>query len=92
MAASNEVELARMVQTAAEYNLGPISFRYPRGNVFGLDMPTKIESLKIGKGKIIKQGEKECAEDLTVFRFRYQQSKTVQRMFNPFSSKSQAEG
>ena len=58
MAASNEVELARMVKTAAEYNLGPISFRYPRGNVFGLDMPTKIESLKIGKGKIIKQGEK----------------------------------
>ena len=58
MAASNEVELTRMVKTAAEYNLGPISFRYPRGNVFGLDMPTKIESLKIGKGKIIKQGEK----------------------------------
>ena len=58
MAASNEVELARMVKTAAEYNLGPISFRYPRGNVFGLDMPKKIEALKIGKGKIIKQGEK----------------------------------
>jgi len=58
MAASNEIELARMVKTAAEYNLGPISFRYPRGNVFGLDMPERIEALKIGKGKIIKKGEK----------------------------------
>ena len=58
MAASNEVELARMVKTAADYSLGPISFRYPRGNVFGLDIPTEIESLEIGKGKIIKQGEK----------------------------------
>ncbi|MED5253928.1 MAG: transketolase C-terminal domain-containing protein, partial [Pseudomonadota bacterium] len=58
MAASNEIELARMVKTAAEYNSGPISFRYPRGNVFGLDMPERIEALKIGKGKIIKKGEK----------------------------------
>jgi len=58
MAASNEIELARMVKTAAEYNSGPISFRYPRGNVFGLDMPETIETLKIGKGKIIKKGEK----------------------------------
>ena len=58
MAASNEVELVRMVKTAADYSLGPISFRYPRGNVFGLDIPTEIESLEIGKGKIIKQGEK----------------------------------
>ena len=58
MAASNEIELARMVKTAAEYNSGPISFRYPRGNAFGLDMPERIEALKIGKGKIIKKGEK----------------------------------
>ena len=58
MAASNEIELSRMVKTAAEYNSGPISFRYPRGNAFGLDMPERIEVLKIGKGKIIKKGEK----------------------------------
>ena len=58
MAASNEIELSRMVKTAAEYNSGPISFRYPRGNAFGLDMPERIEALKIGKGKIIKKGEK----------------------------------
>ena len=58
MAASNEIELARMVKTAAEHSSGPISFRYPRGNVFGLDMPDKIETLRIGKGKIIKKGEK----------------------------------
>ena len=31
MAPSDELELARMVATAAKYDSGPISFRYPRG-------------------------------------------------------------
>src|SRR4029079_4930574 len=31
MAASNELELARMVKTATLYNDGPIAFRFPRG-------------------------------------------------------------
>jgi len=32
MAASDEAELKHMVRTAAEYDEGPISFRYPRGD------------------------------------------------------------
>jgi len=58
MAASDEIELARMVRTSVEYNQGPISFRYPRGNCKGLDIPENYESLTIGKGRIIKEGEK----------------------------------
>ncbi|MEC9392901.1 MAG: 1-deoxy-D-xylulose-5-phosphate synthase [Pseudomonadota bacterium] len=58
MAASDEVELARMVNTASEYNDGPISFRYPRGESKGLLIPEELKSIKIGKGKIKKEGDK----------------------------------
>ena len=58
MAASDEIELARMVKTATEYDSGPLSFRYPRGESFGLEMPEKIESIEIGKGRIIQKGDK----------------------------------
>ena len=57
MAPSNELELARMVVTAADYNEGPIAFRYPRGNGIGIEFPNEIKPIRIGKGKIIKQGE-----------------------------------
>ncbi|MCD8496884.1 MAG: 1-deoxy-D-xylulose-5-phosphate synthase [Alphaproteobacteria bacterium] len=53
MAASDEAELARMVATAAAYNDGPIAFRYPRGEGFGVEIPEKAEPLEIGKGRII---------------------------------------
>ena len=58
MAASDEVELARMVKTASEYNSGPISFRYPRGESSGLLIPEELKSIEIGKGKIKKEGDK----------------------------------
>jgi 1-deoxy-D-xylulose-5-phosphate synthase len=48
MAASDEIELARMVRTSVEYDRGPISFRYPRGNCKGLDIPENYKSLTIG--------------------------------------------
>ncbi len=56
MAAADEVELARMVATAAAYDEGPCAFRYPRGNAFGLEMPEKIEPLAVGKGRICREG------------------------------------
>jgi len=58
MAASDEVELARMVKTASDYNSGPISFRYPRGESSGLEIPEELKSIEIGKGKIKKVGDK----------------------------------
>ncbi len=56
MASADEVELARMVATAAAYNEGPCAFRYPRGNGLGLAMPEKPEVLQIGRGRIVREG------------------------------------
>jgi 1-deoxy-D-xylulose-5-phosphate synthase len=47
-----------MVRTAAAYDEGPISFRYPRGEGIGIDMPARGEILEIGKGRVMKQGSK----------------------------------
>ncbi|MDH4441451.1 MAG: 1-deoxy-D-xylulose-5-phosphate synthase [Rhizobium sp.] len=58
MAASDEAELKHMVRTAAAYDDGPISFRYPRGEGVGVPMPERGEILEIGKGRIVKQGSK----------------------------------
>ncbi len=58
MAAADEAELKHMVRTAAAYDLGPISFRYPRGEGVGIDMPERGQILEIGKGRIVKQGSK----------------------------------
>ena len=58
MAASDEAELKHMVRTAAAYDEGPISFRYPRGEGVGVEMPERGQILQIGKGRIVKQGTK----------------------------------
>ncbi|MCF8468872.1 MAG: 1-deoxy-D-xylulose-5-phosphate synthase, partial [Sneathiella sp.] len=58
MAPSDEAELKHMVATAAAYNNGPCAFRYPRGEGVGVEMPEKGEVLEIGKGRIIKEGDK----------------------------------
>ena len=56
MAAADEAELRHMVATAAAYNDGPISFRFPRGEGKGVDMPERGVPLEIGKGRIIREG------------------------------------
>jgi 1-deoxy-D-xylulose-5-phosphate synthase len=58
MAAADEAELAHMVATAAAYNDGPIAFRFPRGEGNGVDLPERGVPLEIGKGRIIKEGNK----------------------------------
>ncbi|ASY55545.1 MULTISPECIES: 1-deoxy-D-xylulose-5-phosphate synthase [Sinorhizobium] len=58
MAAADEAELKHMVRTAAGYDDGPISFRYPRGEGVGVELPERGEILQIGKGRIIKEGTK----------------------------------
>lgn len=58
MAAADEAELKHMVRTAAAYDAGPISFRYPRGEGVGVDLPARGEILQIGKGRIVKEGTK----------------------------------
>jgi 1-deoxy-D-xylulose-5-phosphate synthase len=58
MAAADEAELKHMVRTAADYDDGPIAFRYPRGNGVGVEMPERGQPLEIGRGRVVKQGTK----------------------------------
>ena len=58
MAASDEGELVKMINTSVEINDRPSAFRYPRGNGVGVQLPTIKEVLKIGKARIIKEGKK----------------------------------
>jgi 1-deoxy-D-xylulose-5-phosphate synthase len=57
MAASDESELIKMINTSVDINDKPSAFRYPRGNGFGVDLPNISERLEIGKGRIIKEGK-----------------------------------
>ena len=58
MAAADEAELVHMVATAAAHDSGPIAFRYPRGDGVGVDMPERGEVLEIGKGRVLREGER----------------------------------
>ncbi len=58
MAASDEAELVRMINTSIDINDKPSAFRYPRGNGIGVNLPTIDEKLEIGKGRVIKEGKK----------------------------------
>ena len=56
MAASDEAELVKMINTSVKINDRPSAFRYPRGNGIGIELPGINETLEIGKGRIIKKG------------------------------------
>jgi 1-deoxy-D-xylulose-5-phosphate synthase len=56
MAAADEVELARMVATAAAIDDRPSAFRYPLAAGVGLEMPAIAEPLEIGRGRIVREG------------------------------------
>ena len=58
MAASDEAELVKMINTSVNINDRPSAFRYPRGNGVGVELPSTKEVLEIGKGRIIKDGKK----------------------------------
>ncbi len=58
MAASDESELVKMINTTVGINDRPSAFRYPRGNGIGVQLPTTKEVLEIGKARVIKEGKK----------------------------------
>ena len=58
MAAGDEADLCRMVATAARWDEGPIAFRYPRGTGVGIDLPDSRETLEIGRGRLISEGNR----------------------------------
>ena len=53
----NEQELRNLMYTAQLPNQGPFSIRYPRGNGVMLDWKTPLQEIKIGTGRIVKEGE-----------------------------------
>jgi 1-deoxy-D-xylulose-5-phosphate synthase len=56
MAPSDDVEMQRMVATAANYYKGPIALRFPRGNARISGRPENLFPISIGKSKIVKKG------------------------------------
>jgi 1-deoxy-D-xylulose-5-phosphate synthase len=58
MAAADEAELVHMVATAAAYDEGPISFRFPRGDGVGVEMPQRGQHLEIGRGRVMREGSR----------------------------------
>ena len=58
MAPSDEAELAHMVATAVAIDDRPSALRYPRGEGRGVPMPEEGKPLEIGKGRIVREGNK----------------------------------
>ncbi len=58
MAASDEAELVKMINTSVNINDRPSAFRYPRGNGIGIELPSIKEKIVVGKGRVIKEGKK----------------------------------
>ena len=60
MAASDESELVKMINTSVDINDKPSAIRYPRGTGIGLELPSIDEKIEIGKGRIIQEGSQVC--------------------------------
>ena len=58
MAASDEAELVKMINTSVEINNKPCAFRYPRGNGTGVQLPDITDKIQIGKAKVVREGKK----------------------------------
>ena len=58
MAASDEAELVKMINTSVDISDRPSAFRYPRGTGVGIELPSIDKKLEIGKGRIIQEGKK----------------------------------
>ncbi len=64
MAASDEAELVKMINTSVDINDRPSAIRYPRGTGVGIDLPSIDEKIEIGKGRIVQQGTQVCVLNL----------------------------
>ena len=58
MAAADEAELVHMVATSAAIDDRPSVFRYPRGEGIGIPLPAMGIPLEIGKGRIVREGDR----------------------------------
>ena len=60
MAASDESELVKMINTSVDINDRPSAIRYPRGTGIGLELPSIDEKIEIGKGRVVQEGTQVC--------------------------------
>ena len=60
MAASDEAELVKMINTSVDINDKPCAIRYPRGSGVGVELPSIEEKIEIGKGRVIQEGNQVC--------------------------------
>ena len=58
MAPADEAELVHMIATAVAIDDAPSSFRYPRGEGVGIELPQRGEVLAIGRGRVLREGSK----------------------------------
>jgi 1-deoxy-D-xylulose-5-phosphate synthase len=58
MAAADEADLAHMVATQVAIDDRPSALRYPRGEGRGVPMPAEGIPLEIGRGRILREGDK----------------------------------
>jgi 1-deoxy-D-xylulose-5-phosphate synthase len=58
MAAADEADLVHMVATQVAIDDRPSALRYPRGEGRGVPMPAEGQPLEIGRGRILREGEK----------------------------------
>ena len=56
MAPSDEAELVHAVATAVSIGDRPSAFRYPRGEGTGVALPTQGEILRLGQGRVMREG------------------------------------
>ncbi len=64
MAASDEAELVKMINTSVDINDRPSAIRYPRGTGVGVDLPSIDEKIEVGKGKVVQLGTQVCILNL----------------------------
>jgi 1-deoxy-D-xylulose-5-phosphate synthase len=60
MMPKDENEGQHMVNTAIQYDDGPIAMRFPRGNGLGVPMDAKLKTIPIGTWEVLKEGEDAC--------------------------------
>ncbi|MGN1399954.1 MAG: 1-deoxy-D-xylulose-5-phosphate synthase [Bacillus sp. (in: firmicutes)] len=56
MMPKDENEGQHMVNTAIQYNDGPIAMRFPRGNGYGIEMDKELKIIPIGTWEVLKEG------------------------------------
>ncbi len=57
MCPSDEAELMHMVATSVAHDDSPLAVRYPRGEGVGVELPEIGDVLKIGRGRIVREGQ-----------------------------------